>query len=65
MADKDDKNSAKGQHRKFVEAARTLGCDKSEDRFDAALKKVAAHKPPKDNETGAPQSEAEPSKETR
>jgi hypothetical protein len=32
---------------KFEEAARALECDESEERFDAALKKVAAHKPPK------------------
>ena len=31
----------------FAEAARALECDESEERFDAALKKVAAHKPPK------------------
>jgi hypothetical protein len=30
----------------FIEAARALECDESEERFDAALKKVAAHKPP-------------------
>jgi|HubBroStandDraft_1064217.scaffolds.fasta_scaffold467318_2 hypothetical protein len=33
---------------RFKEAARALGCDESEERFDAALKKVAVHKPPKD-----------------
>jgi hypothetical protein len=49
----------------FVEAARALECDESEERFDAALKKVAAHKPAKDSETGAPKSEAKPSKGTR
>jgi hypothetical protein len=32
------------QGRKFVDAARALGCDESEELFDAALKKVAAHK---------------------
>jgi hypothetical protein len=30
----------------MVDAARALECDESEERFDAALKKVAAHKPP-------------------
>jgi hypothetical protein len=34
------------QSRRFKEAARSLECDESEERFDAALKKVAAHKPP-------------------
>jgi hypothetical protein len=35
----------------FVEAARALECDESEERFDAALKKVAAHKPPSEEKT--------------
>jgi hypothetical protein len=30
----------------FIDAARSLGCDESEERFDAALKKIARHKPP-------------------
>jgi hypothetical protein len=30
---------------KFESAARALECDESEERFDAALKKIAAHKP--------------------
>jgi hypothetical protein len=29
----------------FIEAAKDLGCDESEAHFDAALKKVARHKP--------------------
>lgn len=33
------------QRDNFVEAAHKLGCDESEATFDAALKKVAAHKP--------------------
>jgi hypothetical protein len=40
------KDGEKNQQRSFVEAARSLECDESEERFDAALKKVAAHKPP-------------------
>lgn len=36
--------SARSQSTRFEEAARDLGCDESEERFDAALKKVAAHK---------------------
>jgi hypothetical protein len=35
---------AKPQSGAFLEAAHVLGCDVSEERFDAALKKVAAHK---------------------
>ena len=30
-----------------MDTARKLECDESEERFDAALKKVAAHKAPK------------------
>ena len=33
------------QHQRFVEAARELGCDESEERFDETLKRVAKHKP--------------------
>jgi len=32
------------QSERFTEAARELGCDESEEKFDAALKKVAEHK---------------------
>lgn len=34
------------QSQKFIETARALGCDESEERFDATLKKVAAAPPP-------------------
>jgi hypothetical protein len=37
--------SADDQRRRFEEAARELGCDESEERFDAALRKVVKHKP--------------------
>jgi hypothetical protein len=30
---------------RFLDAAKSLECDESEERFDAALRKVAAHKP--------------------
>jgi hypothetical protein len=53
------------QGKEFIDAARALECDESEERFDAALKKIAAHKPPKDSETGAPEAKAKPTKETR
>lgn len=36
------------QARKFIDAARELGCDEDESHFEAALKKVARHKPPHD-----------------
>jgi hypothetical protein len=32
---------------KFVDSARALECDESEERFDTALKKIATHKPPR------------------
>jgi hypothetical protein len=35
----------KKQSAKFVEAARALGCDEDEEKFNAALGKVARHKP--------------------
>jgi hypothetical protein len=53
------------QGKQFVDAARSLECDESEERFDAALKKVAAHKPLKDREDGGAKGDAKPSKETR
>jgi hypothetical protein len=33
------------QLRAFIETARALGCDEDKERFEAALGKVAAHKP--------------------
>lgn len=59
------KDAAKSQRHAFVEAARSLECDESEERFDAALRKIAAHKPHKDGEAGAPEGKAKPTKETR
>jgi len=35
----------KSQIEKFRDKARELGADESADKFDAALRKVAAHKP--------------------
>jgi hypothetical protein len=53
------------QLKRFVESARALECDESEERFDTALRKIGAYKPPpKDSETGAPKAKAKPSKET-
>jgi hypothetical protein len=42
MAEKNPKNT---QSQQFKMAARELGCDESEERFAAALKRVARHKP--------------------
>jgi hypothetical protein len=37
----------KTQHARFVEKARELGCDESEEAFDEKLKVIARHKPSK------------------
>jgi hypothetical protein len=39
------KLAAREQSLAFAEAARSLECDESEERFDAALKKIAAKRP--------------------
>lgn len=41
------------QYDKFREAARELGCDESEERFDAALGKIVAFKPDEKREARA------------
>ena len=38
-------NSTSTQFERFVETARAIGCDEDKERFEAALGKVAAHKP--------------------
>jgi hypothetical protein len=38
------KKTEKSQHERFIEAARKLGADESEARFDAALKRVGKAK---------------------
>lgn len=44
------------QHDAFLNAARELGCDESEERFDAALRKVASSPPtPKLTPKGKPE----------
>lgn len=35
------------QHNRFLETARALGCDEDKEKFEATLRKVAAHKPSK------------------
>ena len=41
------------QHARFVETARALGCDESEEAFDEKLKVITRHKP-KDSPTERP-----------
>ncbi|MBV9814026.1 MAG: hypothetical protein JO326_14855 [Acetobacteraceae bacterium] len=36
--------SDQSQHARFVETARKLGCDESEEAFDEKLKAIARHK---------------------
>jgi len=33
------------QHKRFVETAREIGCEEDKEKFEAALAKIAAHKP--------------------
>jgi hypothetical protein len=40
--------ATQSQSERFKQAARELGCDESEERFDANLKAVAKHKPKDD-----------------
>ena len=40
------KAADKAQSRRFIEAARELGCDEDEAAFDEKLRKVGAPKPP-------------------
>jgi alpha-beta hydrolase superfamily lysophospholipase len=42
---KKDTAADAAQSARFIEAARELGCDESPDAFEAAVKKVARHKP--------------------
>lgn len=37
--------TVRSQHERFVEKARELGCDESEEAFDEKLKVIARHKP--------------------
>lgn len=50
------------QSEKFEKAAREAACDESESNFDAALKKVAAHKPPSDPPITKPAKTKKPAK---
>jgi hypothetical protein len=48
------------QSEQFVKAARELGCDESEERFNDALKAVAKHKPREATPAPAPRTKAKP-----
>ena len=51
---KSSSRSDSEQSARFIEAARELGCNESPDAFEAAVKKVARHKPVEDKPAGAP-----------
>jgi hypothetical protein len=44
MSVKRSETADKSQSERFKQAARELGCDESEERFDAALKVIAKHR---------------------
>jgi hypothetical protein len=46
MAKSTPRRQALEQHKCFIETARTLGCDEDKNRFEEALGKIAAYKPP-------------------
>lgn len=54
MALEKKRSAAASQREKFLDAARDLDCDESEQQFDAALKKVASAPPPKDEKGKKP-----------
>jgi hypothetical protein len=43
---KSPKTKIDDQGKRFIEAARAIGCDEDPAHFDEILKKVARHKPP-------------------
>ena len=43
--EKKEQANSDAQHARFVETARKLGCDESEEAFDEKLKVIARHKP--------------------
>lgn len=54
MAENNEGKKPLSQSDKFRSAARDLGCDESEERFDAALGKIVKHKPPPDDKPAKP-----------
>ena len=45
MATKLKNNATSNQYHEFIDAARALECDESEERFNEALGKIERHKP--------------------
>ena len=50
--EKDPEQSS--QHKRFIEAARELGCDKNEEAVDELMKRVASSPPPRKDEKSKP-----------
>lgn len=50
---------------KFIDAARALSCDESEERFGEALRKVARHKPRDEKPENATDAQSEGLKEQK
>jgi len=50
------------QSARFIEAARELGCDESPGAFEAAVKKVARHKPMEGKPAGKTKAERTPAR---
>jgi hypothetical protein len=59
MVDDREKKQNESQRRAFIDAARALGCDESEEHFNEALAKVGRHKP-----TAQPKPKPKPIKRT-
>ena len=52
MTEKAEKMTPEQQRAAFEATARELGCDESPDAFEAAVKKVARHKPVEERPIG-------------
>jgi len=52
MANKQKTEKLTDQSRKFIEAAKELGCAEDESAFDEIVKKVAKAPPPRQDEKG-------------
>jgi hypothetical protein len=50
------------QFDRFVETARSLGCDEDKERFEAQLGKISAHKPVKEDVASKPKKTAKKTK---
>ena len=58
-----DREASPSQHDRFVETARSLGCDENEDAFDEKLKAIVQPSLPKGGNPGGDR--AKPSRERR